>query len=364
MKKQAKLLAKAKKEKLEGKSPERVAEKEVKTPDVRTALILPFVLMTAVLCLVFSFSDLAVSHHIYSVQQSRQSMPVGTSLPLFKGEQKGELKLDSTIVSKDRKHMAVSINYDKTAHEELSSFGKRYKIWLLGANNYPIKDLHVKYGFFGTDGNAVLQINSDRSLPNQAFVVMIVDAGNMATLSDVFSNADTIDDNTIDQTITAQLSTGSTNSSSTSTNDDSNNDGKIPPMYYVRLNPYSAQKTVDYWGGDEHELVNMLFVHKNLAKIKKQMRETQAKIKRAEQTDQEFKERLKENPQDKTASEGKQNMESSLQSLESTYQAEKNNYTKLRNAKFKDNVLGQQQTKAHPFFTNNMQKFTNQGLSQ
>lgn len=359
---QAKLLAKEKKEHIEGKPPERVAEKEVKAPDVRTALILPVLFLISVILLTFSFANIGWQHHVYKVAQSRKSMPINTELPVFKGDQKGVLKVDNTIVSKDRKHMAVSINYDKTAHQQLSSFGKEYKIWLIGANGYPIKDLSVKYGFFGTDGNAVLQINSDKPMKNEAFVVMIIDAGNLATLSDVSQDTSVTDDSSIDQTITSQLSSGTTNSDSSST-DTNDNDKQTPPMYYIRLNPYSAHKTVPYWGDDEKELVDILFVHKNLTKIHKEMDETKAKIKQAKHTKSEYEDRLKENPQDQTATEGKQDMDSSLQSLEQTLHSEQENYTKLENAKFKNNVLGKQQTKSHPFYTSKMQRFTNSGLS-
>lgn len=344
----------------------RVAEKEHVFADVRLFRYMPIIFMAACLLMAGGFGYMGWQNHEYKVAQGRLAMPNNTQLPLFKGQAKGVLTLKSVALSKNGKQMAASIGYDDDAHTQMSSFGKKYKLWVVAPNGYPIKDLKVKYGFFGTDGNAVLQVNSDKKLPNQAIVVIIVDAGHMVTQEDLAGSTDTdTSDSNIDQSITAQLATGSTtDSESGSTNANSssspNAKGSIP-MYYVRLNPYSAKHTNVNWGDNERMMVDYLFVKHNLNHIRHQINANKSKLKAARETRKEYDQRLKINPQDKTAAEGKDGMDDEIKSLNQSIDSQEANYQRLSKARFSKHVLGSQQTKYHYILTQNMQYFANNG---
>lgn len=308
-------------------------------------------------------------NHEYKVAQGRLAMPNNTQLPLFKGQPKGVLTLKSVALSEDGKQMAASIGYDDDAHTQMSSFGKKYKLWVVAPNGYPIQDLKVKYGFFGTDGNAVLQVNSKHKLPNEAIVVIIIDAGHMVTQEDLEGSTDTdTSDDSIDQSITAQLATGSTTDSesgNTAANSSSNPNAKgAIPMYYVRLNPYSTKHTDVNWGDNERLMVDHLFVKHNLNHIQHQINSNKTKLKEAKSTRAEYNHRLKINPQDKTASEGKAGMDDEIKSLNDSITSQEANYKRLSKARFSKHVLGQQQTKFHYILTQNMQYFANNGTKQ
>ncbi len=347
----------------------RVAEKEHVFPDVRLFRYMPILFMISCLLMAGGFSYMGWENHEYKVAQGRLAMPNNTQLPLFKGQPKGVLTLKSVALSKDGKQMAASIGYDDDAHTQMSSFGKKYKLWVVAPNGYPIQDLKVKYGFFGTDGNAVLQVNSKHKLPNEAIVVIIVDAGHMVTQEDLEGSTDTdTSDDSIDQSITAQLATGSTTDSesgNTAANSSSNPNAKgAIPMYYVRLNPYSAKHTDVNWGDNERLMVDHLFVKHNLNHIQHQINSNKTKLKEAKSTRAEYNHRLKINPQDKTASEGKAGMDDEIKSLNDSITSQEANYKRLSKARFSKHVLGQQQTKFHYILTQNMQYFANNGTKQ
>ena len=347
----------------------RVAEKEHVFPDVRLFRYMPILFMISCLLMAGGFSYMGWENHEYKVAQGRLAMPNNTQLPLFKGQPKGVLTLKSVALSEDGKQMAASIGYDDDAHTQMSSFGKKYKLWVVAPNGYPIQDLKVKYGFFGTDGNAVLQVNSKHKLPNEAIVVIIVDAGHMVTQEDLEGSTDTdTSDDSIDQSITAQLATGSTTDSesgNTAANSSSNPNAKgAIPMYYVRLNPYSAKHTDVNWGDNERLMVDHLFVKHNLNHIQHQINSNKTKLKEAKSTRAEYNHRLKINPQDKTASEGKAGMDDEIKSLNDSIASQEANYKRLSKARFSKHVLGQQQTKFHYILTQNMQYFANNGTKQ
>lgn len=306
------------------------------------------------------FGYLGWQNHEYKVAQSKLAMPNNTQLPLFRGTAKGNLTLKNVMLSKNHCQMAASIGYDDDAHRQLSAFGNKYKLWVVAPNGYPVKDLKVKYGFFGTDGNAILQVNSDKPLPNKAIVIIIVDAGNLVSNEELENGTGGTSDEDIDQSITAQLATGSTQGSSDASSVTTNVSDSVP-MYYVRLNPYSAKHTNINWGDNEHELVESLFVKRNLRHIKHQIKINQRKLKQAKITKAEYDKRLKINSQDQTATDGKQEMESTIKGLNTSIEAQNKNYNRLSKARFGKNVLGDQQTKHKSLLTENMQYFTNTG---
>lgn len=347
----------------------RVAEKEHVFPDVRIFRYMPIIFMASCLLIAGGFGYMGWENHEYKIAQGRLAMPNNTQLPLFRGQTKGQLTLKSVALSKNGKQMAASIGYDDDAHTQMSSFGKKYKLWVVAPNGYPIKDLKVKYGFFGTDGNAVLQVNSNKKLPNEAIVIIIIDAGHMVTQEDLAGTTDTdTSDSNIDQSITAQLATGATTDSesgNTNANSSSNPNAKSAiPMYYVRLNPYSAKHTNVNWGDNERLMVDYLFVKHNLNHIQHQIDSNKNKLKYARETRKEYDQRLKINPQDKTAADGKDGMDDEIKSLNQTIASQEANYKRLSKARFSKHVLGSEQTKYHYILTQNMQYFANNGTQR
>lgn len=343
---------------------ERIAEKEHVFGDVRLFRLMPMFAMLGALLLIVGFGWLAWGKHQYNVAQSRISMSDGTKLPMFRGESKGKLTLTHKLLSKDGKQMAISISYDDEAHSDLSSFGKNYGIWVIGPNGYPMKDISTKYGFFGTDGNAVLQINSKVPFPDQAIAIVIVDKAKLVNASNLATATTTTTEDDITTSITAQLSNGTTNnttSSSSSSGADSTNN---TAMYYVRINPYRTKHASFNWGNNEKKLVQELFVKNNLKDLKKQLQQNNAQLKQAKKTLKEYNDRLAINSQDATALSGKQDIESTITQLEQSNEKANNNYDKLVNTKLGSDILGKQQTSHEALTTSNMQYFTNSGVQQ
>lgn len=212
---------------------QKVNEKEHTFADVKMYRIMPLITLIGFLIVGLSFGTIFKNNHDYKVMLSRITMKKGTSLPLFQGESKGDLTVGNVIVSKDNKNLAAEIKYDDTAHQQLSSFGKKYKLYIVTSKSYHIENLSAKYGFFGTDGNGVLTVKSKVPFPNEAFVVMIYDKGQLISSSDIQS--DNVTDETLDKSITQQLA-GDDSSSMTSAQSQTNEDTR-PPVYYIRVNP-------------------------------------------------------------------------------------------------------------------------------
>lgn len=344
-------------------APARVAEKEHVFRDVRYFRYMPYSLLVALVCFLIGGIWIGYNNHQQKVEAARQSMPIGTQLPLSQGNAKGNLKVGGIIVSKDHKHMAVSISYDQTAHTNLSAFGSNYFMWLVSSPDFPVKDVHLKYGFFGTDGNGVLQINSDKPLPNEAFVVMLADKSNLVNANQLSASGADDDQDDIDKSITAQLAEGNLNN-----NDDNNNNNQNSssantkaniPVYYVRLNPYYA-KTVKTWD-NERELCDELFVKDNLKKLKQQMNHDTSQLKEAKRTLKEYNRRLAINPQDQNAQQDQQSMEQQIQSLQESYNSAKKQYDRDISYRISEHILGDEATKFHVIQTTNLQFFGNAG---
>lgn len=316
--------------------------------------IMPLITLIGFLIVGLSFGTIFKNNHDYKVMLSRITMKKGTSLPLFQGESKGDLTVGNVIVSKDNKNLAAEIKYDDTAHQQLSSFGKKYKLYIVTSKSYHIENLSAKYGFFGTDGNGVLTVKSKVPFPNEAFVVMIYDKGQLISSSDIQS--DNVTDETLDKSITQQLA-GDDSSSMTSAQSQTNEDTR-PPVYYIRVNPASS-KRVDYnWGNNERKLVDNLFVKQNLAKYRKQINDAHKKIKMAQATLKEYDKRLAENPEDQTALSGKQQMEQSISALKEDVATADKNYQRMANYRIKKDALGVEQTNFKRLQANNMQMFS------
>ncbi|MGX5378216.1 hypothetical protein ACWCL1_08235 [Ligilactobacillus sp. LYQ135] len=325
----------------------RVKEKEHYFSDVRLFKWMPWLFGFALLLLFIAGGWSYSNNHQYNVAQTRKSMKEGTQLPILnKGAaDKGTLTLGNSILSKDHKQMAVTIKYDDKAHQALSSFGTGYRLWLVATDGYPVEDIHVKYGIFGTDGSGVLQITSDKPFKNEAFVIMIVDTAKLTTTEQA-ANGSTVDDSTINKSITAQLSNGTLDGSDDMSDSSSSTaNSNVPPIYYMRLNPYSAKQTDVNWDNNEVELVDTLFIHNNLEKIKDQVEKNKKQLKEAKNTLEEYNKRLKINPDDQIAQQGKQDQEGQIEQLQQNVESANKKYQKIKNTRLSNNILGEEQTK-------------------
>ena len=104
---------------------QKVPEKERVFADVRLYRIMPIVFLVGVLLLVTGIGLFWKTGHDYKIAQGKKSMPYGTQLPILSGSSdRGVLTLGNSILSKDKKHLAVEIKYDDTAHQYLSAFAK------------------------------------------------------------------------------------------------------------------------------------------------------------------------------------------------------------------------------------------------
>lgn len=363
---------KNKSKKVKKKETTHVKEKEHIFSDVKLYRVMPIVFAVAVLMIISGFSWIGYNRHQYAIAQSKVSMKEGEELSLLYDTQankdKGKLTLGRTILSKNHKQMAVSIRYDDAAHSNLSPFGKDYKVYFVCKPDYPAQNIHVKYGFFGTDGNGVLQITSDKPFTNEAFDIIIVDKADLATENDLTGdndNSGAMDDDQLTKSITAQLANG--NLSGQTSDVDSENassevkDSNLPAAYIVRLNPYSSKKVDLNWGKDEVKLVDNLFVQHNLNQIEKDMKVEKADIKKAQKTLANYNERLKINPDDKYAAEGKQDFESKIQGLQQALNKNQKAYDRLEKVRLSPNILGEESTETKVLRAENLNNLRGTG---
>lgn len=332
--------------------PQRVSEKEHLFSDVKLFRIMPILLVLSVLFIVIGWSGMAYNTHKYNVAQGRVSMKQGETLPLYYGtqenQQKGTLKIGRSIISKDHKQMAVSIQYDSNAHQNLSAFGNEYRLFFVCTPKYPAQNIHVKYGFFGTDGNGVLQITSDKPFVNEAFDIIMVDKQDLVSNSETLGGSDSndMDSDQLDKSITAQLSNGTLagdNSTDTTSTSDSALAGKhLPASYYIRLNPYSAKQVDLNWGDNELKLVDNLFVKHNLAKIQKSIEKEKVQLKQAKNTLAEYDHRLSVNPNDSYAQNGKESIEQQISELQSDIKTDQKNFETIKKARLSKEILGEE----------------------
>ncbi len=319
---------------------------------------MPIVFLVSLLLVGSSYGLLIKSNHDYKVEQGRVSFKKGTELPLLQGKSDATLKMGNSIVSKDGKDMAVEIKYDDVARKSMSTFGYKYKLYLLASPDYPSDDISIKYGYFSTDGNGVLQIHSKKGkLKNQAFIVGLWDRSGMVDANNLGINQATEDD--VDNSITNQLATGNTNSASTTTSDSGDKSKKAsePPVFFLRLNPVSAKQTDMNWNDNERELINQLFVNKNIKHIRKQLNTLKKKKRQIDTNIKEMQARLKENPNDQTAESELSTLQSQQDSINQSVASAQKNYDRLSQARFGKNVLGKEQTKHKTEISNNVANY-------
>ena len=288
---------------------QKVPEKERVFADVRLYRIMPIVFLVGVLLLVTGIGLFWKTGHDYKIAQGKKSMPYGTQLPILSGSSdRGTLTLGNSILSKDKKHLAVEIKYDDTAHQYLSAFAKNYRLWLATDQDYDTSGIKMRYGFFGTDGVGVLQLTSNRPFENKAIVALLADHSKLATSQDL--NGTSATDDTLEKSITAQLA-DATSDSSSMTDDSSSQKDEGAPIFYARLNPYSAKKKI--------------------------------------------------NPNDQVANDGLTSIQGTIDSLNKDVSTNEKNYRTLKSHQLDENILGKQQTKFKLLKTKNFEYFTTGG---
>lgn len=325
-------------------------KKLYRTPsDVRLFYQMPVVLVVSFILIITGFFWIQHNAQVYKAQIMASSMEYGEELPLWGGQAKGRLTLGHTLLSKNGKTLAVEIRYDDDAHTGLSSFGNRYKLRLVDTKANPMKHLNMAYGIFGTDGSGVLTLHSKKGFKDAAFIVMIIDNGQLVT-SDDLDNPTQLSDSDIDDSITAELSKGSSNSNN---GQQDSTKAKLPPLYYVRLNAHNAKRNYRNWVTDA-QMIDDLFVRDNLKDIKKDMDKVEVKVNKAQHTLTEMNTRLDENRNDQIARSGKQNIKSSLLDLQRSYRGLNKRYLKLKNSIIASNILDPKQTKYHTYTINDL----------
>lgn len=339
-----------------------LSEKEIIFPDIKMYRAMPIIFLVSVLLTIGGYGLLMKNNYDYKVAQSRVSFKKGTELPLLQGSSEAKLTMGNSIVSKDGRDMAVEINYDDTARKTMSSFGYKYKLYLLAAPNYPADNITLKYGYFSTDGNGVLQIHSKNGkLKNQAFIVGLWDRSGMVNADNLGVNQVTEDD--VDNSITNQLATGNASSSSdtaSSSSSDETKNSKQPAVFYVRINPTSAKHVNVNWDGNEQELVDQLFINKNVKKLRKQLNDLKVQKTSLYANIKEMQARLKKNPNDETAQNELSTLQNQKDTIDRNVEIAQKNYDRVSKARFGDHILGREQTKHK---TEISQKVANYGLT-
>lgn len=299
---------------------------------------MPRLFAIGVLLLIISFSSAFKIHHQYQKEVMASSMQYGEALPLWGGDSKGQLHLGHTLLSKDGKTLAVEIKYDPDAHNELSSFGNRYRLRLIKIKDDPI-DVSMEYGIFSTDGSGVLTVHSSKGFQDKAFIVMLVDNGHLVSSSDLQSQS-TMNDSDLNKSITAQLSAGNTDGNTSDSSDETK--PKLPPIYIVRLNALNAQRATRNWDNDR-QLTSDLFIKKNLGKIKDDEDKLEHKLTVGKDTRKEMKDRLKENPDDQISTDNLTNLNGQIDNLQNQMVTNEQNYERLRNSSISKDILAPKQ---------------------
>lgn len=326
-------------------------KKQKKPSDVKLFYIMPMLLALGVLLVVSGQLLVMRNNSIYRQEVIASSMKYGTKLPLWGGESNEVLTLGSTKLSKDGKTLAVEVKYDDAAHKYLSSFGNRYKLRLVQTKDNQF-DPDLTYGLFGTDGSGVLTVHSKNGFKNKAFVVLLIDNGQLVTSDDLNSQS-VMNDAEIDKSITAQLSQPTV----TNNQNEDKKDVRLPPLYYIRLNAVNVKKSAVNWSNDK-ELVEDLFVNDNLKELEKQKDSLENKVSTGQKTLDEMHERLKENSKDNLASDNITDLTNSIDGLNKQIEQLDLQITTIKESTINKDVLEPKQTKCENKYTiDNLNQF-------
>lgn len=312
--------------------------------DVKISYVMPFLFAVGAIGIVGSEGAIIHNNSVYKAKVLASSMEKGAQLPSWGRTVDAKLTLGNTILSPDGKDMAVQVMYDTSAHNTLTSFGDQYRLRVITPQDNPMKGVKLSYGMFGTDGDGVLTIHSDKGFSDKAFVVMIIDGSQLVTSNDLQSGSNGVTtDQTLDDSITAQLS-GSDSASSGDSSSFNKKQLSMPPIYYVRLNAKNVSKVKHDWTNDR-QLVKELFVNDKINSLKKSLAQTKSKMNATQKSLDEMNKRLSDNPNDKIAQTNQQSLQGTLATIQESYSSAQANLKKLEDSTLKKNILAPKQDK-------------------
>lgn len=318
--------------------PQKIKRKYKKPSDVKLFYIMPGLLLIGLVCI---FAGVIIVHKNsvnYNEKVLASSMAKGENLFVRTGKAEGNLTLGNTLLSADEKTLAVEIRYDDASRKQLSAFGDNYNLYLIDTEENIMEGADLSYGMFGTDGSGVLTIHREEGFQNKAFMVFILDKGVLVT-SEELQTGRTMSDAEISQSLARQLAQIEESNNATSETDNE----RMPPTYVLRLNAHSSEKSYRNWENDR-EVVEDLFVDRNLQRIQDNKEKIETKIKSGEQTLEEMDLRLEKNPDDNTALSSKQEIENQLKTLDKELKKAEENYKKITETTIETDVLAPKQT--------------------
>lgn len=272
------------------------------------------------------------------------SMAKGEELKIREGNSEGKLTLGNTLLSQDGKTLVAEIQYDSSAHQQLSSFGNNYNLYLIDTEKYLMEDVTVSYGMFETDGSGILTLHSDKGFEDKAFMVFILDKGQLVSSSDLMTST-YLTDGEIDRSLAAQLAQlDKVTEEKTTTNEKET----LPPTYIVRLNAFSAERALRNWS-DDGEMLEDLIIDKNLQKLNKEKKKLVEKQATGEHTLEEMEKRLKENPKDETAKTSITDLNNSLKKIDSEISKIENKIVELNRSSISSDSLEPKRTQFEKF---------------
>lgn len=112
--------------------------------------------------------------HYQQIKAERQSMQAGTKLWSTGDLSPGNpLYIDSINVSKNHKHMNITLDYSISALVSMSVFDKNYSAKLVSSPRFLYKGIHLKYHFNRKNNKGILYIDSNEKLPNELLKIKL-----------------------------------------------------------------------------------------------------------------------------------------------------------------------------------------------
>ena len=112
--------------------------------------------------------------HRQEVNAEQRSMQAGTKLWSTNEQSSGNpLYIDSINVSKNYKHMNITLDYSISALVSLSVFDKNYSAKLVSSPKFLYKGIHLKYHFNRKNNKGILYIDSNKKLPNELLKIKL-----------------------------------------------------------------------------------------------------------------------------------------------------------------------------------------------
>ena len=108
----------------------------------------------------------------------------------------------------------------------------------------------------------------------------------------------------------------------------------------MRINPTSAKHVNVNWDGNEQELVDQLFINKNVKKLRKQLNDLKVQKTSLYANIKEMQARLKKNPNDETAQNELSTLQNQKDTIDRNVEIAQKNYDRISRARFGDHILG------------------------